>query len=333
MARTARSNGISRRSGPTLLLGMFMLSPTVLAQTTVAVYAQSSLDGATGCDNEIQNLMSIVSHVATADSGKGAGTYTIGTTDYDFSAFVVDDSIRAFNQSDLETKLATASFFFMVDMEGSLIGWDATSQGIVKAYVENGGVLFMTGTYGSKDADFLNAAFGWDTSSTHCSGSTAAKNAEGAKGTPFELDGSSSISTTMSATDCLNCGTASCTPLYGTADNAMVVEFEVGRGKVIYVGWDYWNAGMVATIPDGQTGGGRDSPTRALLRKDLGGATVAALAALAALALAAAVTATVTATALAVALAPSVASAAISAAIAALAAHPAALTATTLAAS
>ena len=117
--------------------------------------------------------MSIVSHVATADSGKGAGTYTIGTTDYDVSAFVVDDSIRAFNQGDLETKLATASFFFMVDMEGSLIGWDATSQGIVKAYVENGGVLFMTGTAGGKDADFLNDAFGWDTSSISCSGSTA----------------------------------------------------------------------------------------------------------------------------------------------------------------
>ena len=200
-------------------------------------------------------MMSIVSHMATADSGKGAGTHTIGSTDYDFSAFVVDDSIRAFNQGDLETKLAASSFFVMVEIEGSLIGWDATSQGIVKAYVENGGVLLMAGTPGGRDADFLNAAFGWDTSSTRCSGSTAAKNAAGAAGTPFELDGSSSISTVLSATDCLNCGTASCTPLYGTADKAMVVAFEFGRGKVIYVGWDYYNAGMVATIPDGWKGG------------------------------------------------------------------------------
>ena len=47
----------------------------------------------------------------------------------------------------------------MVDMEGSLMGWDAASQGVLQAYVTNGGVLVMTGTSGGKDATFLNDAF------------------------------------------------------------------------------------------------------------------------------------------------------------------------------
>ena len=211
--------------------------------------SQTTLDGASGCGNEIQNLMSIVAYSAT----NNGGTQTIGGTDYDFSDFVVDDSIRAFDQDDLDARLAAASFLFMVDMEGALIGWDATSQGKMKDFIQGGGVLVMTGTAGGKDADFLNDIFDWDTSSVRCSSSTAAKDDTNTAGTPFET-GPATIQTTMSATDCLSCGTASCKAMYGSASNAMVTVFdgpEIGKGTVIFIGWDFFNAGRAATIPGG----------------------------------------------------------------------------------
>ena len=121
------------------------------------VASQSSLDSYSGCSNEIQNLMSIVSYL------KDNSPATIGSTSYDFSDYVIDDSIRTFGDGSLATKLSSAKFFFMVDMEGTLTGWDTTSQAIMRDYVSNGGVLVMTGTSGHADATFLNDAF----STTH----------------------------------------------------------------------------------------------------------------------------------------------------------------------
>ena len=224
--------------------------------------SQSSLQSSSGCSNEIQNLMSIVSYLAAT------GTVTIGSTSYDFSDFVVDDGIQTFGDASLATKLSNAAFFFMVDMEGTLTGWDTTSQPILRDYVSNGGVLVMTGTNGNVDAHFLNAAFStthsgtssWSSStvsSVSCvSGTSGAKDNTSTAGTYFANDGSSTVPTTTSATQCIDCSSVTgCTAFYGTTASGLVTEFTVGSGKIIYIGWDYYESGYGVSIPDSWKGG------------------------------------------------------------------------------
>ena len=46
--------------------------------------------------------------------------------------------------------------------------------------------------------------------------------------------------------------------MYGSASSAMVTVFdgaEIGKGTVIFIGWDFYDAGRAATIPDGWKGG------------------------------------------------------------------------------
>jgi len=76
--------------------------------------------------------------------------------------------VTTFGDTNLASKLASMKFFLMVDIEGTLAGWDATSQGILKSFVQNGGTMVMTGTYGTNDDNFLNDAFGWDLSDSPC---------------------------------------------------------------------------------------------------------------------------------------------------------------------
>ena len=66
-------------------------------------------------------------------------------------------------------------------------------------------------------------------------------------GTPFKNDGGSSVPANPSATDCLDRGTVTCKPFYGTKSNGVVTVFDVEVGKVIYLGWDYYNAGRAVT--------------------------------------------------------------------------------------
>ena len=46
-----------------------------------------------------------------------------------------------------------------------------------------------------------------------------------------------------SATNHINCGTVSCTPIYGNENSAAVALFQHGKGKIIYLGFDYYNTG------------------------------------------------------------------------------------------
>ena len=108
---------------------------------------QNSLNGAdvpgTGtCYTETFNLVSIVKNFMKTDGR--------------ISSFSVDESIKSFNNPDLAYKLASMRFFLMVDIEGTLLGWNSVSvsQGILREFVQNGGTLVMTGTFGNRDTDF-----------------------------------------------------------------------------------------------------------------------------------------------------------------------------------
>jgi len=196
--------------------------------TKVGVYMQPYLNGAAFhgyCHAESYNLVSIVKNFIKTDGG--------------FSTFGVDESITSFGDSALASKLASMGFFFMVDIEGSLSGWDSRSQGIMKEFVQKGGTLVMTGTYGNRDTDFLNAAFGWDLTSEYCT--YTSRNVENTAGTPWEDE--DVVLGCPSATQTVNCRSVPCTPMWGTTDNAAVVVLPHGKGRVIYLGFDYYNTG------------------------------------------------------------------------------------------
>ena len=186
--------------------------------------------GSTGspgsCGDESQNLLSIVRNFIANDVA--------------FENFDVDESIASFADPAFASKLAALSFFFMVDMELSPTGWDATSQTIMRDWVSAGNTLLMTGTTGTRDVDFLNDAFGWNLSSVRCS--TSSINVANTVGTKFA--GGSSTLGCPSATDHINCsGVSSCTAMWGTETDAAVAVFRHGLGTVVYLGFDYFNTG------------------------------------------------------------------------------------------
>ena len=171
--------------GRRLPLLVLLSALTSACATTVSVYNQAGLNGAGvgNCNDEGANLQSIVQYLIDNSP------VSIGGTSYDYSGFSVDASITSFGQSDLASKLAASSFFFMTDMEGSVTGLDSTSRGILEDFVDDGGVMLMTGTSGAADATFLNDVFGWDTSSVTCS--TANKDTTNSAGTAFANGASS----------------------------------------------------------------------------------------------------------------------------------------------
>ena len=196
--------------------------------TKVAIYMQPALNGGTypgACHTESFNLVSIMKNFIKSDG--------------DFSSFSVDQSITTFNDEALESKLAAMSFFLMVDIERKLYGWNERSQNIIKNYVQNGGTLVMTGTYGNKDTSFLNAAFGWSLTDVWCS--SVYRNAENTAGTPWE-----SYKNQLgcpSATQHINCNGTPCLPMFGTESKAALVVLPFGTGRVIYLGFDFYNTG------------------------------------------------------------------------------------------
>jgi hypothetical protein len=209
----------------------------------VSIYQQAGLNGGGfgDCSDESANLQSIVQYLINNSPIDIAGQ------SFDYSAFTVNATINSFGDSALAEKLAASTFFFMVDMEGTPTGLTPASRAILADFVANGGVMLMTGTAGNSDANFLNDVFGWDVSSVSCS--TASLNTVNAAGTPFA--GASETVTCPSATDHLNCGTQECTPIYGTVTSNAVSILKHGDGRVVYVGFDYYNTGYAETIADG----------------------------------------------------------------------------------
>jgi len=196
-------------------------------KTKVGVYMQPNLSGASGggCGTESENLVSIVKNFIQTDGA--------------FSSFVVDESVTTFGDTNLASKLASMKFFLMVDIEGTLAGWDATSQGILKSFVQNGGTMVMTGTYGTNDVNFLNDAFGWDLSDSPCV--EVPISGVNTVGTPWE--GTSPTLACPSATQHVSCNSVPCTPIWGTETSAAVVVLPYGTGRVIYLGFDFYDAG------------------------------------------------------------------------------------------
>ena len=209
-------------------------SDTANSSTQVSVFAYPNLNGtdtSPGSNNENANLASIVQNIIN-----NGGDYTLDTSITDFAADNFSD------------QLYSSGFFFMTDMERQsptdTAFFPESAQATLRSWVNDGGVMMMTGTGGSYDTDFLNLIFNWDL--TTQSGSSWELNSPNASGTPF-ADGPASLNN-LSATDAIGKGTVSSfTPIYGTEDNATVATMTYGSGTVIFLGYDYFNSGISGT--------------------------------------------------------------------------------------
>lgn len=145
-----------------ILLKAFVIAFTLFSlqmnaqKTPVSVFNYPGLNGS-GCSGENDNLIGIIG--ALPD-------------------YTVDGSITSFSDSSLlATQLDACTFFFMTDMESqnpsNTSFFPVASRDVFKNWVNNGGVIVMTGTYGAYDTDFLNLIFSWNLGTA--SGSSWAK--------------------------------------------------------------------------------------------------------------------------------------------------------------
>jgi hypothetical protein len=206
---------------------------TYFVPTQVSVFTYSGLNGSGfGCDVENDNLKEIINAVP---------------------GYTVDASITTFaDPTILRTKLNASRFFFMTDMETqdpsstSFLPNDSKTQ--IAQWVNAGGVMVMTATYGNYDVNFLNTIFGWDLGHVASSGPWDRNNTN-TSGTPFAntQNGVASPSqlTWLSATDAISKGTvANFKAMWGTDSNSTVAVIRYGNGTVIFMGFDFYNTGL-----------------------------------------------------------------------------------------
>jgi len=211
----------------TFLVVFAVFSMQMVAQTTaVSVFNYPGLNsGGSSCDNENENLIGIISAIPT---------------------YTVDVSINSFSDPvTLATQLSASEFFFMTDMEtqspSSTTFLPLASRDVIKNWVNNGGVMVMTGTFGSNDTNFLNLIFSWDLGTAR-SVSSWAKNTANTLGTPFE-NGPLSLPF-EDATDAISKGTVpNFKAMWGTDSSATVAVIKYGAGSVIFMGYDFYDAG------------------------------------------------------------------------------------------
>ena len=205
--------------------------------TSVGVFSYPGLNGGGVGDlsDENANLASIIQKLIN-----------------DGEDYTLDTSITSFTDPDLETKLANVGFFFMTDMENqdpsNTSFFPVTARSILNNYVNLGGVIMMTGTYGSRDVDFLNLIFDWDLVSVIPAGA-ASRNDANAAGTPFADVASTSLPPSLSATEFISKGSVdNFTTMYGTDSQAAIAVIRHGSGYVIYLGYDYFNTGYAVDL-------------------------------------------------------------------------------------
>ena len=226
-----------------LVLGV---APTPVAASgaslPVKVFNYPGLNNAVGdlnCSNENQNLIEIINaldgysvdgQLQSFGGSKGRDGTKPAQFTVDFFSAQLDDAI----------------FFVMTDMEAEspsdLDFYPEAARGVLRTWVEAGGILLMTGTAGAFDTTFLNLTFDWDLT-TQSAGSWE-KHPTNPTGTPFADVDESSLPA-PSATDSIGKGTVpNFLPMWGTDDNATVAVISRGTGKVIFLGFDYFSTGL-----------------------------------------------------------------------------------------
>ena len=222
------------------------LTPSISAQasTQVAVFGPAGMGGGgLGCSDEVDNLVEIIGRI---------------------DGYTVDRSITSLGAG-LLTQLNSSKFFFVPDMEtgfnpDSSSDFPSSAVTDFQTWLTDGGVLVMTGTNGDRDIKFINKITSWGLADASPL-SPASRNDTNAAGTPFgEATLAGVTLTPHSATDAVNKNTApssaAFTTMWGTDAQAAVAVMTYGRGKIIYLAWDFYDSGYTEATPEvacGQT--------------------------------------------------------------------------------
>jgi hypothetical protein len=233
-----------------IFLGSVGLGTSVAQASTVqvSVFSFPGLTEDNGtCADEVDNLGEIISKLG----------------------YGVDRSITSLadGATTLLSKLNASQFFFVPDMETNAFSVSSPTQfpetavTAFQTWLDGGGVLVMTGTFGTKDVDFLKKITGYNLSSASALNSASRQDANAA-GTPF-ADASNNITLgAPSATDAINGSAAPAEAnfkaMWGTTSNASVATMSYGSGTIIFLGWDFYDAGYSGvnnfnSSPCGQT--------------------------------------------------------------------------------
>ena len=226
-----------------------LLAPSIVLATTsplaaapgdvqVSVFSFPGLtEGNASCADEVDNLEEIITRIPG---------YTVDRT----ITSLADQQGSTFLQ-----KLNASRFFFVPDMERAFVvsntnDFPTSAVTAFRTWLGNGGVLVMTGTSGTKDVDFLNKVTGWTMTSQSGYGNAPRIDANTA-GTPFGESTLNGVSLGVpSATDAIGPGNApNFKALWGSDSRAAVATMTYGAGTIIYMGWDFYNAGYNGATP------------------------------------------------------------------------------------
>jgi hypothetical protein len=217
-----------------LVLTISLLAPAVTAGSAAAtpptlpvkVFNFPGLNNAVGnlnCSNENQNLIEII------DALEG---YSVDGQLQSFGGSRWRDGTKPteFTVEFFAEQLDDAVFFVMTDMEAedpkTTDFYPMAARTVLREWVEAGGILVMTGTFGDNDTDMLNLTFGWDLTTQYAS--SWAKNTASTAGTPFDTIDAPTLPD-PSATDAIGSGTVpGFTPMWGDATNATVATIDRG---------------------------------------------------------------------------------------------------------
>jgi hypothetical protein len=157
-------------------------------------------------------------------------------------------SLPDFHQTNLEGLLATHDFLLIPDLED--VGTcDITDPAFINSaeytlladYIMEGGKLVITGS--SQNVAFLNTAFGLNLMNVSVASSgSSIKNTLQTDGTP--LENCPDIIPNVSATFLITASMpASKNCFYSEGDNTSLALFQLGDGSIIYMGYDFFDAG------------------------------------------------------------------------------------------
>ncbi len=187
-------------------------------------------------------------------------TYVDTQTNGDGEAYNVEKSLQA-KGHDVDRFFGTdaAQWAFLVknydviaipELEKASLSLDPGAAILLKQFVMNGGTLLVFGDQNLRNADFINSIFGTNLS-TDLATSDSSKTGD-ASGTTFSAQANTLINN--SATVSLNPGslpTRAESYYEDSAGDSTVMSFQVGKGQVTYLGWDWFNSNPPA-------GGGKD---------------------------------------------------------------------------
>ena len=217
-------------------VGLICLSVAMTANAVpIAVFDDAAfVDTGGGSADEsdtIQASLAALGHTANAFTGTSAGAFAAG--------------------------LAGNSVLLIPELENGLLGsaLSGAAQGVITSFVSSGGGLIVAGGsnfLAHSSDDFLNVVFGLSVAnSTFGVGGTSAINVGNTAGTAF-AGGPASVPNNNATHPILAGLPGTALSMYdASGGGSSVFLMPFGGGKIVYLGWDWFNAAPIGTLDGG----------------------------------------------------------------------------------